>query len=356
MNNTKPDIILLNILKQMIRIRLVEQYIARRYPEQKMRCPTHLCLGQEAVPAVFGEFADKKDIFVGTYRSHGHYLAKGGNLLSLFAELLGAGKGCSNGYGGSMHIMDEAHNFYGTSAIVGSGIPIATGAAFAFKYRKEPQVVVCFFGDGAVEEGAIYESVNFALLHNLPIIFVCENNGLAVTTPIEQRNNQSQLYDRFKSMGLPGTRLEDNDIEKLAGVAQAAFSKARSGEGPVFIEIAVERWATHVGHDYEGPADYWYTDPHAKEGISCPLVRLARHLIENGKITIEELRKLREKELGGIEADFEKASSFPLASGDNFEEMVYASGMLSSIPEASVQKLGENTYKHKEQSKLINPF
>lgn len=346
----------LKILHAMVRIRLVEQYIARRYPEQKMRCPTHLCLGQEAAPAVFGHLVEKEDIFVGTYRSHGHYLAKGGDLLALFAEILGAEKGCSRGYGGSMHILDTEHNFYGTSAIVGAGVPIATGAAYSFKYNDKHNVVICFIGDGAVEEGAVYESVNFAILYDLPIVYVCENNRLAVTTPIELRTKKTQLYDRFGNMGLPGSRVKDGQMEKLYGMAEDSITYARKGKGPYLVEIEVERWATHVGHDYEGPADLWFNDPEAEAAMSCPIACLVKEMKAKGEVSEKELQQLRARMNKEIENTFEKASSFALASNADFESRVYASGLLSKLPKGASGRLGKKEFKHKEQSKLVNPF
>lgn len=340
----------------MVRIRLVEQYIAKRYPEQKMRCPTHLCLGQEAAPAVFGLLAQKGDIFVGTYRSHGHYLAKGADLVALFAEILGSNEGCSKGYGGSMHILDTGRNFYGTSAIVGAGVPIATGAAYAFKYQKKPQVVVCFIGDGAVEEGAVYESVNFAVLHDLPIVYVCENNRLAVTTPIELRTKKSKLFDRFSNMGLPGFHIKDSQPEKLYSVAQKTIASARKGKGPSFVEIEVERWATHVGHDYEGPADYWFTDPEAEAAMSCPIAALVREMKAKGESNKKELERMRIDISKEVESAFEKASQYDMASNTDFESKVYASGLLSNLPEGAAGKLSKKEFKHREQSKLVNPF
>jgi len=344
------------ILYEMVRIRLVEQYIAKRYPEQKMRCPTHLCLGQEAAPAVFGQLAKKEDIFVGTYRSHGHYLAKGGDLLALFAEILGSKKGCANGYGGSMHILDIENNFYGTSAIVGAGVPIATGAAYSFKYNRQNNIVICFFGDGAVEEGAVHESVNFALLYDLPIVYVCENNRLAVTTPIELRTKKAQLFDRFSNMGLPGFHVKDSQLEKLYGIAAGTIASARKGQGPSLVEIEVERWATHVGHDYEGPSEYWFTDPDAEAALSCPIAALVREMKAKREVGDRELKQMRVKINREIESAFEKASKSDLAADMDFAGKVYASGLLSGLPKGAAGGVKNKEFKHREQSKLVNPF
>ena len=346
----------LQILKTMVKIRLVEMYIAKRYPERTMRCPVHLCLGQEAVPAVFGHFAGKNDIFTGTYRSHGHFIAKGGNVVSLFAEIMGKTGGCSGGFGGSMHIIDTDNNFYGTSAIVAAGVPIAAGAAFALKYRGKPNVTVCFIGDGVLEEGVMYESVNFAVLHNLPIIFVCENNKLAVTTPLELRTKQTRLYNRFKDMGLAGVYVKKNDMPGLLTAAKTAFERARKGRGPSFIEVSVERWALHVGHEYKGPVDEWLANPNGKEARRCPLAKLSSILLRKGIVNPGKLRKMRDGMQRKLESDFDKASSMPAQTAAEFEKRIFSSGMLSKLPAVYKDMTKKCVLRHKEQSKLVNPF
>ena len=343
------------IMKQMIRIRMVEQYIAAHYPEQKMRCPTHLCLGQEAVPAVYGHFADEGDIFVGTCRSHGYYLAKGGDLTALFAELLGKSRGCSGGFGGSMHIIDLKKKFWGTSAIVAGGLPIAAGAAFSLKYKKKPGVVLAFFGDAAMEEGVVYETVNFALLHNLPIMFVCENNGLAITTPIELRQCSTTLYNRFQAMGLTGLRVEENDIAKLIDVARKSYDSARSGLGPTFVECRVSRWCAHVGPQFDGPADSWWKEPACSAGRSCPICILRDELIEEGKIDFQLMRDLRDRINEEINSAYRKAERASNRARPNLTEFVYASGLTSELPIAKCP-IKSISFEHTEQPKLVNAF
>lgn len=344
----------LEILKKMIRIRMVEQYIASRYPEQKMRCPAHLCIGQEAVPAVYGYFAHEKDIFVGTCRSHGHYLAKGGNLTALFAELLGSPRGCSKGFGGSMHIIDLKRNFWGTSAIVAGGIPIAAGAAFGFKYKQEPNVVVVFFGDAAMEEGVVYETVNFSLLNNLPVIFVCENNRLAVTTPLELRQSSTLLYNRFQTMGMRGFYVEENDIGKLIDVAQKSYEFARNGQGPSFVEYSVTRWSIHVGHEFSGPVDSWWQEPAASEKDFCPICVLMKELLDEGSIDIPQIQKLRQGISEEIEEAYKEVGEKTEFPKKDLAEFVYASPLESKLPQL-IGKL-DKKFKYMEQSKLVNPF
>ncbi|HLB73324.1 MAG TPA: thiamine pyrophosphate-dependent dehydrogenase E1 component subunit alpha [Sedimentisphaerales bacterium] len=343
------------IVKQMIRIRMVEQYIAARYPEQKMRCPTHLCLGQEAVPAVYGHFADEADIFVGTCRSHGYYLAKGGDLTALFAELLGKPGGCSGGFGGSMHIIDLKKNFWGSSAIVAGGIPIAAGAAFSLKYKKKPGVVVAFFGDAAMEEGVVYETVNFALLHNLPIMFVCENNGLAITTPIELRQCRTTLYNRFQAMGLAGLRVEENDIAKLIDVARKSYDSTRSGLGPTFVECRVSRWCAHVGSQFDGPVDSWWKEPVRSAARSCPICVLMDELIEEGKIDFQLMRDLKDRISEEIDSAYRQAERASDRARPNLTEFVYASGLTSELP-LGKRPIKSISFEHTEQPKLVNAF
>ncbi|MBZ5590119.1 MAG: thiamine pyrophosphate-dependent dehydrogenase E1 component subunit alpha [Acidobacteriia bacterium] len=343
------------ILKRMVRIRMVELYIARRYPEQKMRCPTHLCLGQEAAPAVCGYFAGGDDIFVGTCRSHGHYLAKGGNLTALFAELLGSGKGCSKGLGGSMHLIDLGVNFWGTSAIVGGGIPIAAGAAFRLRYENAPQIVVVFLGDAAVEEGVVYETVNFALLHKLPLVFVCENNALAITTPIELRQCSTILHDRFQTMGMNSFYVAENDISQLIEAIRVSYARARTGLGPTFIEYRVSRWCAHVGPAFEGPVDLWWQPPAASGGgHGCPICVLRDELIAGGAIRLEYIRSLRQQVQQEIEEAYRQAESTAGPIGQDPAAFVYASGLACELPSRGPVRGIE--FRHAEASKLVNAF
>lgn len=342
------------ILKKMVRIRMVEQYIVKRYPEKKMRCPVHLCLGQEAAPAVMGYFADKNDIFVGTCRSHGHYLAKGGDLTALFAEILGSSLGCSKGFGGSMHIIDKKNNFFGTSAIVAGGVPIACGAALAFKYRNASNIVVVFLGDAAMEEGAVYETANFALLHDLPLLFVCENNRLAITTPLELRQSSERMYNRFQAMGMRGYKVDENDIEELIDISAKCYEQVREGLGPCFLEYEVSRWSVHVGHDFEGPIDSWWQDPVNTDANSCPICVLINDLLDNKLIDIDMVKKIKQEIANEIEEAYKKAVSVAAFSEEDLCGYVYASPLESKL--SAIKKSGIFEFKSKEQSKLINPF
>lgn len=347
---------LFKILRCMARIRTVELYIAERYSEEIMRCPTHLCLGQEAPAAVLGALVNQSDIFFGSYRGHGQYLAKGGNLTALFAELLGRAGGCSGGMGGSPHIIDRAVGFYGTTAIVGGHIPIAAGVAMAKRMRHEAGVIVCFLGDAAMEEGVIYETVNLALLYKLPIIFVCENNRQCVTTPLALRTTHEELYKRFEPMGLPSLRVSGTDVSALFNAAQAMLEISRSGQGPAFIECLVERWAIHVGHTYEGPVDAWWQDPFAAEAERCPIARAARTLISEGSLRLDDLARLHTELRTEVKAAFSAAEKLLPPLPDILQNGVYASGLASILPTTIGAAVTGVTGAHDEPNKLVNPY
>ena len=178
---------------EMYRIRAVEEMIAFKYPEGKMRCPTHLSIGQEAVPAAYSLLINNSDFAVSTHRGHAHYLGKGGDLKSMIAEIYGKKTGCSKGKGGSMHLIDLNVNFMGTSAIVGNSIPVGVGLGLSIELNKTDQISCIFLGDGAIEEGVFYESLNFAAVRNLPILFICENNLYSVYSPLSVRQPKNRI-------------------------------------------------------------------------------------------------------------------------------------------------------------------
>ena len=189
----------LKLLKMMIRIRSLEERIASEYSSQEMRCPTHLSIGQEAAAAGVGLALSKKDVAVSSHRGHGHYVGKGGNLKRMMAEIYGKATGCSMGRGGSMHLIDREVGFEGTTAIVGNSIPVGVGLGLALQAKKMKNVSVIFLGDGAIEEGAFYESANFAAVRNLPVLFICENNLYSVYSPLNVRQPKNRkIYNSFE--------------------------------------------------------------------------------------------------------------------------------------------------------------
>lgn len=235
------------LYRSLYRIRRVEEEVARVYPTDKIRSPVHLSIGQEAVAVGVCEALRPDDVVFCSYRSHATYLAKHGDLKQMIAELYGKVAGCAKGKGGSMHLVDAAHGVMGASAVVGTTIPHAVGYAYALKHQRKDSVVVSFFGDGATDEGVFYESLNFAALKRLPVIFVCENNSYAIHTHQRRRQPNLNICDRARSFGIPAERIED-DVLKVNERSSAAVSALRSGEpGPFLFECLTYRWKEHVG-------------------------------------------------------------------------------------------------------------
>jgi pyruvate dehydrogenase E1 component alpha subunit len=244
------------LYRSIKRIRRVEERIEEIYRTDKIKSPVHFSIGQEAVSVGVCDILKVDDFVVGTYRGHALYLAKGGNLKAFMAELFGKVDGCALGKGGSMHMIDESANVLGCSAVVATNIPIAMGYAWKLKQQGKSGVIACFFGDGATEEGVFYESLNFAALHKLPMIFICENNGLAIHAPLKKRWANFDICGRVSGFGIPVHGLKEMDIFKVRSTADEIVKRIRAGSGPEFMECHTYRWCQHVGPDDD--FDYGY--------------------------------------------------------------------------------------------------
>jgi TPP-dependent pyruvate/acetoin dehydrogenase alpha subunit len=242
--------------RQVLRIRRVEEEVARVYPTDKIKSPVHLSIGQEGVSVGICAALRKTDVVCPTYRGHALYLAKGGDLNAMIAELYGKVTGCTRGKGGSMHLIDVSAGVLGASAIVGTTIPLAVGYAYAQRVKKTDTVVASFFGDGAVDEGAFHESMNFAALHKLPVLFVCENNFYSIHSPQLARQPHANLCDRATSYGVKSEQLDGCDVPELYARAQAAVESVRAGDGPRFLECMTYRFREHVGPNEDFSAGY----------------------------------------------------------------------------------------------------
>ena len=238
---------LARLYRGLYRIRRAEEEIARIYPSDQIKSPVHLSIGQEAVAVGVCDALRADDAVFGTYRGHATYLAKGGDLPAMLAELYGKDTGCARGKGGSMHLIDPGHGVMGTSAVVATTIPHAVGYAYAQRYRRTDRVTVSFFGDGATEEGAYHESLNFAALKRLPVLFVCENNDFAIHSRLLDRRSSPNIAEQAGSYGLAAERIEDNDVLRIRERAVEAVAALRAGEGPRLLECMTYRWKEHVG-------------------------------------------------------------------------------------------------------------
>lgn len=229
---------------EMLRIRMIEEEIAKRYPEGKMRCPVHLSIGQEAAAVGVASCLTKEDLMVSTHRGHAHYLAKGGNLNAFVAELYGKSTGCSRGQGGSMHLVDWSCGFAGSTSIVGGTVPVGVGLAFAKKIRREAGSVVVCVGDAAIEEGVFHESANFASLHNLPVLFVLENNFYSCFTHIDERQPVGRSFeDVAKAHDLLFRSIDGNSVDRVAHITQGLIEM----KAPSLLVLETYRHLEHCG-------------------------------------------------------------------------------------------------------------
>ena len=235
------------LYRSLYRIRRVEEQIIEVYPTDAVKSPVHLSIGQESVAVGVCAALAPDDIAFGTYRGHALYLAKGGDMRRMVAELYGKVDGAARGKAGSMHLVDMSVHMMGTSAIVATTIPQAVGYAFALKARKATEIVVCFFGEGAMDEGVCYESLNFAALKQLPILFICENNHYAIYSHIRDRMPIAEPCARAASFRIPTEKIEHGDTLRIRDASTRAVAKIRAGEGPQFIECMTYRWRDHVG-------------------------------------------------------------------------------------------------------------
>lgn len=241
--------LLKELYRSMLRIRLCEEEFVEPILSREILCPVHLCSGEEATAVGVCSALEKKDYVLGNHRSHGHYLAKGGDLKAMVAEVYCKETGCSGGRGGSMHLIDPAVGMLGSAPIVAGTISLALGTALASFIRGDGRIAVSFFGDGATGEGVLYESLNFAALKKLPIIFVCENNLYSTHLSIDEIRVSREIYQLGKVFGEKSYRVDGNDVLKVRKLAVKAAEMCRNGEGPVFIECLTYRQRGHVGPD-----------------------------------------------------------------------------------------------------------
>lgn len=273
------------LLRDMLRIRAVEEAIAERYAEQKMRCPVHLSIGQEAPAAAAGAALAPTDLAVSGHRAHAHYLAKGGDLKAMIAEIHGKATGCCSGKGGSMHLTDLSAGFVGSTAIVGGTVPVGVGLALARQLAGCGEMVCVFIGDAVLETGVFYESANFAALRRLPVLFLCENNLYSVYSPLSVRQPAGRsLAEAASTMGLNATAGDGNDVLASHDLIAAAAARIRRGEGPQFVELATYRWREHCGPMFDN--DIGYRSPAEFEAWRAldPIARLTRQLLAGGGI------------------------------------------------------------------------
>ena len=313
------------ILFQMKRIRFVEEEIARRYPEGKMRCPTHLSIGQEAVAAVVGLALGHKDMAVSGHRAHAHYLGKGGDLKAMIAEIYGKATGCSRGKGGSMHLIDESVCFMGSTAIVGGTVPVGVGLAYGMKVKKSDQVSCVFHGDAVIETGAFFESVNFAIVKKLPVLFVCENNLYSVYSPLNVRQPKGRSISAMAAgLGMPAMSGDGNDATEVYAKVKESIGAIRAGGGPRLVEFSTYRWLEHCGPSYDNHIGYRSEAEFLEWQAKEPISRFEREMLDNSIITARELQVMNENIALEVEEAFIFAEASPMPPANNAYTGLYS--------------------------------
>ena len=315
---------LISIYGQLLRIRKIEEAIAEKYSEWKMRCPVHLSIGQEAIPVGISMYLSKEDHVYSNHRSHGHYFAKGGNLKKMIAELYGKETGCCGGRGGSMHLIDLDIGFMGSTPIVGGTVPLAVGDAWSATLKGEKRVSVIYFGDGCFEEGVLHESMNFATLHKLPVIFVCENNGYSVYTQLKERQASRKIIDIAKAHGLQTHTAEGNDVLDIMEVAYNSIARARDGDGPQFFEFQTYRWLEHCGPDDDDHLNYRPPGELSTWRDKCPIEKLKQHIVKNNTDYEKQFQLIEEDINAEINEAFEFAENSSIPLIDQLDRYIYA--------------------------------
>jgi len=308
--------LLKNLYRTMVRIRLCEESLVEPILQREVRTPCHLYSGQEAVAAGICASLSEDDYIFGTHRSHGHFLAKGGSMAEMIAEIYGCETGCSRGRGGSMHLIAPDKGILGAAPIVAGTISLAMGAALASSIRQDNRVAISFFGDGATGEGVLYECLNFAALKKLPLIFVCENNFYATHMPIRECRVENSIYKIAEPFCIPNLEVDGNEVLQVFEAGRTAVDQCRKGMGPAFIECLTYRFRGHVGPDDNIQGNH--TDIRPREEVESwlqkdPIKRFEDYLLSNGLMAKERLDQINlEAEQEVAEAHlFARESSFP---------------------------------------------
>ncbi|MEM2419923.1 MAG: pyruvate dehydrogenase (acetyl-transferring) E1 component subunit alpha [Candidatus Bathyarchaeia archaeon] len=312
---------LVEMYRLMVKIRLFEEKVFELYAENLVPGTIHLYTGQEAVAVGVCSALRKDDYITSTHRGHGHCIAKGADVKRVMAEILGKKTGYCKGKGGSMHIADFSIGMLGATAVVGAGIPIAAGAGLSIKLRGTDQVVACFFGDGASNQGTFHEGINMAAIWSLPVIFVCENNLYAMGTRQSMVMRIENIADRAAAYGIPGVVVDGNDVLAVYEATLKAAERARKGEGPTLIECKTYR---HRGHSRVDPAKYRPREEVEAWLVKDPIKRFREKILGLNVLTETEIQQIDREEAAEIEEAVRYAMESPYPAPEEALEDVYA--------------------------------
>ncbi len=318
-----PSELLTRMYLSMLRIRRSEERLAELVESGEVRCPCHLYIGQEAIATGVCLALELDDYVWGGHRSHGHYLAKGGDLAAMFAEILGKATGCSGGRGGSMHLFAPDRGILGTVPLVAATIPLAVGTGLASKLRRDGRVSVSFFGDGAVEEGHTHESMNMAAVYRVPVIFVCENNFYASHMALLDRRAADNILASAAAHGMAGERLDGNDVAAVYAATLRAVSRARACEGPTLLECRTYRWRGHVGPSWDMDVGVTRKDE-LQEWLSRDPIQRVRDALRKQGVSDESCAALEAETHAEIERALAFAREAPFPSKHELLEHVYS--------------------------------
>jgi pyruvate dehydrogenase E1 component subunit alpha len=298
------------MLSLMLLIRRFEERASQQYQAQKIGGFCHLYIGQEAVVVGAAAATRGDDYFITAYRDHAHALVKGTSANACMAELFGKETGCSRGLGGSMHFFDRQNHMYGGHAIVGAHVPLATGMAFASKYRAEDRVTLCFFGDGAINQGAFHEALNLAALYKLPILFICENNLFAMGTSVQRSTSLKQIVDRAEGYDIPAEIVDGMNFREVRDKISEIVGSIRRESHPAFVEARTYRYR---GHSMSDPASYRTKEELEKYRLDDPIIRLRAQLTREGRLTNEHFDRIdrQAKDAALASVKFAEQSSEP---------------------------------------------
>jgi pyruvate dehydrogenase E1 component alpha subunit len=316
-----PVDLLLTLHRQMLRLRRMEEALHQEYhPADEMRCPIHFCIGQEAIPAALSQVVRPDDYLFSHHRSHGYYFAKGSPLRELFAEIYGRATGADGGKAGSQDISHSGTHFY-SGAILAGAISIAVGAAFGFKFRKSRQIAIAGFGEGATDEGAFWEAMNYAGKQKLPVLFVCENNRYATFSDQLKRQADDNICERVRPFGVRATRIFGNDVVRAWRTLGAEQERVRAGDGPALVEAYTYRWNSHVGPEDDSANAYRPAEEMKFWKDNCPIALLEEKLRAAGHL--DDARKARvESEIAAeIAANFKYAKESPFPTDAHWRRM-----------------------------------
>jgi pyruvate dehydrogenase E1 component alpha subunit len=312
---------LIQLYRQMYLIRRFEDRAGFAYSQNKFTGYIHLYIGQEAVGVGFISALRPDDKIISSYRDHGHYLACGGDPKAGMAELYARATGCSKGKGGSMHFFDRERGFYGGTGIVGAGIPIGVGIAFAIKYRGGDQVCLCFFGDGAINTGAFHESMNMAALWDLPIIFICENNQYAMGTSVQRSSAVTPLVERAAGYGMAREQVDGMDVLAVRALADRAIAAVRKDSKPWFVEAVTYRYR---GHGAADPGNYRTREEIQQWQERDPIGILEKKLLEEGILKAADTERIQKEIRADVDAAIRFAEESDRPAADELYTDIYA--------------------------------